>query len=174
MPFPMQMILGLGCILALLFIAIKVIASVFSFTGTIISSTLTKKQLFSIMNILGEPSDLTRLDDFSPLALRKKEMKINAEKDLLNLVESDLLLRGILRKHNVSRTTVQHIYTMTIRHGGGQWAGGAYVPVAAIGSAPTLNYMLDKHLNDENYPWSKVVYDLLDYFENGQRSPKFR
>jgi hypothetical protein len=67
-----------------------------------------------------------------------------AEIQLLDLVEGDRTLHGIMQKHGARRADLQNIYTMLLRCGAGQWRRGHWVAASAFCYGSTLEFVLTK------------------------------
>ena len=92
-----------------------------------------------------------------------------AEQRLLELIESDSALSGILAKFGASRETLLKCYRSLCVVGGGQWAQGHWVPASALVFGPTLLYVLsatDCGRTTSRDVWTEVALRLIDYFEN--------
>jgi hypothetical protein len=97
-----------------------------------------------------------------------------AEIQLLDLVESDRTLHGIMQKHGATRADLQNIYTMLLRCGAGQWSRGHWVAASALCYGSTLEFVLTKLREGEvargtpREIWLPVAFRLVEYFGKGK------
>ena len=94
-----------------------------------------------------------------------------AEQRLLELIESDPALSGIMAKFGATRETLLKCYRSLCVVGGGQWARGHWVPASALVFGPTLLFVLsatDCGRTASRDVWTEVALRLIDYFENGE------
>jgi hypothetical protein len=84
---------------------------------------------------------------------------------LFAFCESDPALRGALVTHAAGRQDLQEAYELLLNAGAGQWAGRHYVPVAALGHAPTLDFVLQGRGKRD---WQTTAILLIEYFERDE------
>jgi hypothetical protein len=132
----------------------------------IISSLRKQRRLRRISRALGAPLDTSRfLDD---LVSGKPSNRDRALEDLLDLCESDALLRQTMEAHGANRETLRELYQMLIANGAGQWVGGHFVAVSALGYGFPLLFLLQNH---DTLPWVQICVLLIEYFERNEVGP---
>jgi hypothetical protein len=97
-----------------------------------------------------------------------------AEIQLLDLVEGDRTLHGIMQKHGATRADLQTIYRMLLQCGAGQWRRGHWVAASALCYGSTLAFVLAKLREGEvtrgtpKEIWLPVAFWLVEYFGEGK------
>jgi hypothetical protein len=136
--------------------------------------------LSSIFSSLRKSSDLRRIslglalpygfgDVTSLIEDAANEERSLAE--LLDLIQSDSKLSSILDTEGADREDLKRCYIALVRHGAGQWAKGHWIAASGLAFANTLPFILQQSKNgrlNERDNWQKIVWSVLDYFENGR------
>jgi hypothetical protein len=97
-----------------------------------------------------------------------------AEIQLLDLVEGDRTLHGIMQKHGATRADLETIYAMLLQCGAGQWSRGHWVAASALCYGSTLEFVLMKLREGEvtrgtpKEIWLPVAFQLVEYFGKGK------
>jgi hypothetical protein len=119
-----------------------------------------------ISRVLGAPLDLSRKVD--ALLSGKPSKKDHAIEELLDLCESDSILRQTMDTYRADREILYRFYSMLIANGAGQWVGGHFVAVSALAYGFPLLFLLE---NAETLPWSRICILLIEYFERNEVGP---
>jgi hypothetical protein len=132
----------------------------------VISSLRKQRKIRRISRALGAPLDTSRFID--ELTSGKPSKRDQALEDLFDLCESDSLLRQTMDAHGATRETLLELYKMLIANGAGQWVGGHYVAVSALGYGFPLLFILQ---NADTLPWGHICVLLIEYFERNETGP---
>jgi len=132
----------------------------------IISSLRKQRKLRRISRVLSGPLDTSRFID--ELTSGKPSKRDQALEDLFDLCDSDPLLRQTMEAYGANRETLLELYKMLIANGAGQWVGGHYVAVSALGYGFPLLFLLQ---NADTLPWGRICVLLIEYFERNEAGP---
>ncbi len=132
----------------------------------VIRSLRKQWKLRRISRALGAPSNSSRFID--ELVSDKHSKKKLALEDLLNLCESDRLLRQTMDEHRVDRETLREFYWLLMANGAGQWVGGHFVAASALAYGFPLLFLLE---NADTLPWGRICVLLIEYFERNEVGP---
>ena len=131
---------------------------------SIIYSFRKSFRLKKISNILGTAANLNHSEFIEYLSAKNSEKQEKAMEELLNLCESDIYTRKLMKRYNADRETLKRAYEKLIMVGGGQWKRGHYVPASSLVYNQTLDYLL-KNIDKVEDEFRHVVWRLLKYFE---------
>jgi hypothetical protein len=132
----------------------------------IFGSILKFGRLRRLSRILGAQLDAS--DFLKSLASNQPGQRDQALEELLDLCETDSILSAVLTRNNADRGRVRDAYYTLLHFGGGQWAGGFWLPVAVLGSPFTLDFLLREEGRTEG---DMITVLLLEYFERHDRGP---
>ena len=117
-----------------------------------------EKKLRSISKILGADIQSYHYD---PARIERNN---KALEELCDLCATHPPLRRVLDKYGIDRANLEAYYQDLIAGGAGQWAGGHYVAVSALGYASTLEFLLQ---HGGKLSQTKRCVLLIEYFERG-------
>ena len=128
-------------------------------------------RMMKIMKRLGQPMAVEELT--ASLLSKKDNTTDSAKQDLLDLVLGDDELRIIMTAYGATPKDIEQLFNSLTSMGLG-WAGGNYIPAAAIALNPTLDYLLrmtkgkDGTGLDNTDKTIKIACDLKNYFQQGR------
>lgn len=131
-----------------------------------ISSLFKYRKLRRISKELGSPFDVATF--MHELGSKGQSRRDRALKQLLDLCESDSTLSQIMRSRGAGRERLQEVYWVLLSIRAGQWVGGHYVPVSALASPFTLDFLLEQA---GRLPWNHIAVLLVEYFERNESGP---
>ncbi len=130
------------------------------------SSFLKFRKLRKLSRILGAERDASDL--LKSLTSKQPTPRDRALEELLDLCERDSILSTVLSRNNADRGKVRDAYQTLIHFGGGQWAGGFWLPVAVLGAPFPLEFLLREQGKMQG---EMITVLLLEYFERHDRGP---
>jgi hypothetical protein len=123
----------------------------------------TLRRISKMLAPPAEPADF--LSDLISEGPSKHERALD---DLFTFCESDPALARVLAFHSAGRDDLREAYELLINAGAGQVAGRHYVSVAALGYAPTLDFVLKGRGKRD---WQTTAILLIEYFERDETGP---
>jgi len=123
----------------------------------------TLRRLSKLLAPSAEPGDF--LSDLMSEGPSKHERALD---ELFTFCGSDPALAPVLASHGAGRDDLQEAYELLLNAGAGQWAGRHYVAVAALGHAPTLEFVLK---GGGRRDWQRIAILLIEYFERDDTGP---
>ncbi|MEZ4888029.1 MAG: hypothetical protein R3E32_25100 [Chitinophagales bacterium] len=130
----------------------------------IIKSIIKSFRLRNISKKLAQPRNKNEKNDFLD--------------ELINIGESDEYVKLVCSEFGANRSTLKEIYSLLLRAGAGQYAGGHYVAASSLVYPLTLKFLLEnydgKQFSIDN--WSSynsllfIANRLIEYFENREMS----
>lgn len=131
----------------------------------------TKIAIRRIAKILGAPARPGY--DFLNQPERSWEPMEKAENELFKICQAQDDLHNILQEYHANDETLKTIYEKLILLGAGQWCGSRYVPVAALTTPQTLEYLLRTIATSQgrNEVEKEMAFTVIMYFSGDVELP---